>query len=104
LLVPISQIRRTGALIQMVFQAFLISSENLSFLVPAIACLDDAFLGPFFSTSTQRMTSIVATHNNDAGVCCTLNSDTVVGSAGRNLKHSGRPKFDFQKANYEYRF
>ena len=64
LLAPISQIRRTGALIQMVFQAVLISSGNLSFLnwltmVPAIACLDDAFLGPLFSSTTQRMASMV---------------------------------------------
>jgi hypothetical protein len=64
LLLPISRIRRTGGLIQIVFQAILISSGNLSFLnwltmVPAIACLDDAFLGPFFSSTTQRMASMV---------------------------------------------
>lgn len=48
--------RRTAAIIQILFQAVLITSGNLSFLnwltaVPAIACLDDAFLAPLFPES-----------------------------------------------------
>mmetsp|Transcript_2768 Transcript_2768/g.5406 ORF Transcript_2768/g.5406 Transcript_2768/m.5406 type:complete len:757 (+) Transcript_2768:339-2609(+) len=49
LLMPSRQLRQTGGLIQIMFQVILISSGNLSFLnwltiVPAIFCLDDAFL------------------------------------------------------------
>jgi len=45
--------RRAGGLIQVAFQGILILSGNLSFLnwltmVPAILCLDDAFVGPLF--------------------------------------------------------
>lgn len=54
---PVS-VRRTGGLIQLVFQSVLISSGNLGFLnwltmVPAIMCFDDAFLGRFCSPVTQ---------------------------------------------------
>lgn len=50
--------RRAGGIIQLIFQAVLIMSGNLSFLnwltmVPAILCLDDALLGPLFSNSKQ---------------------------------------------------
>jgi len=46
--------RRSAGLIQLAFQSVLIMSGNLSFLnwltmVPAIMCLDDAFVGRFFS-------------------------------------------------------
>ena len=62
LLAPICSWRRLGALIQIVFQAVLISSGNLSFLnwltaVPAIMCLDDAFLSCLFTSSWKRMAS-----------------------------------------------
>jgi hypothetical protein len=48
-----SRALRMGGLIQIGFQAILVTSGNLSFLnwltaVPAIACLDDGFLGPLF--------------------------------------------------------
>jgi hypothetical protein len=50
--------RRAGGLIQLAFQAVLISSGNLSFLnwltmVPAIMCLDDALLCGLFSPSSR---------------------------------------------------
>jgi hypothetical protein len=50
--------RRNGGIIQLVFQSVLIASGNFSFLnwltmVPAVMCLDDAFLGRFFSPATQ---------------------------------------------------
>ncbi|KAL7526688.1 hypothetical protein ACHAXR_001601, partial [Thalassiosira sp. AJA248-18] len=49
LLMPFRNMRLAGGLIQIIFQFVLISSGNLSFLnwltiVPAIFCLDDAFL------------------------------------------------------------
>jgi len=49
LLMPFQNLRIAGGLIQIMFQTILISSGNLSFLnwltiVPAIFCLDDAFL------------------------------------------------------------
>ena len=49
LLMPFRKLRLAGGLIQLQFQAILISSGNLSFLnwltmIPAIFCLDDAFL------------------------------------------------------------
>jgi len=51
-------VRRAGGIIQLVFQSFLILSGNLSFLnwltmVPAIMCLDDAFVGRLFSPLQQ---------------------------------------------------
>lgn len=51
-------LRRAGGLLQLGFQSVLIMSGNLSFLnwltmVPAIMCLDDAFLGRFVSPVTQ---------------------------------------------------
>lgn len=57
---------RFAGLIQMQFQAILISTGNLSFLnwltmVPAILCLDDACLRRFFSPSRVIEASIVAT-------------------------------------------
>lgn len=53
LLAPFASTRRLGGLIQVIFQLFLISSGNLSFLnwltaVPAIACFDDAYLRVLF--------------------------------------------------------
>ncbi len=49
LLMPYRNLRRCGGVIQIMFQMILISSGNLSFLnwltiVPALVCLDDAFL------------------------------------------------------------
>lgn len=57
--------RRAGGVIQIAFQAILISSGNLSFLnwltaVPAIMALDDAFVERLFSQST-RTAAVVAT-------------------------------------------
>jgi lipase maturation factor 1 len=54
---PVS-LRRAGGIIQLVFQSFLITSGNLSFLnwltmVPAIMCFDDALLARFFSPLKQ---------------------------------------------------
>ena len=57
LILPFRRWRLTGGLIQIIFQLTLITSGNLSFLnwltiVPAIICLDDAFLAnnlPFFA-------------------------------------------------------
>ena len=51
-------VRRAGGIIQLAFQSALIASGNLSFLnwltmVPALMCLDDAFLGRFVSPLTQ---------------------------------------------------
>jgi lipase maturation factor 1 len=53
-----ANVRRLGGLIQIVFQTVLITSGNLSFLnfltmVPAILCLDDAYLAMFFSPLSQ---------------------------------------------------
>jgi hypothetical protein len=58
--------RRAGGIIQLVFQSILISSGNLSFLnwltmVPAIACLDDAFLAKLFGPATQLSAATAAT-------------------------------------------
>jgi hypothetical protein len=59
-------IRRAGGVLQIVFQSVLITSGNLSFLnwltaVPAIMCLDDAFLGPlFFSRWTRHKAAQMA--------------------------------------------
>jgi hypothetical protein len=57
--------RRAGGLVQILFQAVLISSGNLSFLnwmtiVPAIICLDDAMLGRFFSSRTRLQAQLAA--------------------------------------------
>ena len=62
LLAPTASWRRTGGLIQMIFQAVLISSGNLSFLnwltiVPAITCLDDSVLCILFSREWRDMAS-----------------------------------------------
>jgi len=63
LLLPATPLTRNwllaGGMIQLVFQAILISSGNLSFLnwltmVPAIMCLDDAFVGPLLFSDTMR--------------------------------------------------
>ncbi|KAG7337892.1 lipase maturation factor [Nitzschia inconspicua] len=60
LLLPSISARRWGGIIQIAFQAVLVTSGNLSFLnwltaVPAIACLDDGILGPLlFSQSWQE--------------------------------------------------
>lgn len=59
-------VRRAGGIIQLAFQSALISSGNLSFLnwltmVPAIACLDDAFLARMFTASTREAASVAAT-------------------------------------------
>jgi lipase maturation factor 1 len=50
LIAPVTTARRWGGIIQIAFQTLLVTSGNLSFLnwltaVPALACLDDAFLG-----------------------------------------------------------
>ena len=60
LLVPICKWRRLGGFIQIAFQGILITSGNLSFLnwltaVPAIACLDDAFLSKLFPGKWQNI-------------------------------------------------
>jgi hypothetical protein len=62
LLLPCFPLRRLGGMIQIIFQAILISSGNLSFLnwltaVPAITCLDDAVLGRLFSLTWKEMAS-----------------------------------------------
>ncbi len=62
LLIPVTSVRRLGGLIQVIFQAVLISSGNLSFLnwltiVPAIACFDDLFLRCLFSGSWSAAAS-----------------------------------------------
>lgn len=64
LLLPFRRLRITGGVIQIIFQAVLILSGNLSFLnwltaVPAIFCLDDAVLMPLFS-STRVSTAGIA--------------------------------------------
>jgi lipase maturation factor 1 len=58
--------RRAGGLIQLTFQAVLISSGNLSFLnwltmVPAILFLDDAFLSPMFGPATRQAAMLYST-------------------------------------------
>jgi hypothetical protein len=68
LLAPFAPWRRMGAIIQMSFQAILISSGNLSFLnwltiVPAIACLDDLALSGLFPSSVRNMAAFVAYKN-----------------------------------------
>jgi hypothetical protein len=57
--------RRAGGIIQLVFQSVLITSGNLSFLnwltmVPAIICLDDAFLQKFLFTSSKHSATVAA--------------------------------------------
>lgn len=61
LILPMSSLywRRAAGLIQIAFQSILILSGNLSFLnwltaVPAIICLDDAFVGPLFFSASRR--------------------------------------------------
>jgi lipase maturation factor 1 len=63
LLIPASLMsttwRRASGLIQLTFQAILILSGNLSFLnwltmVPAILCLDDAFVSGLFGPATRQ--------------------------------------------------
>jgi lipase maturation factor 1 len=58
-------LRRAGGILQIVFQGTLIASGNLSFLnwltmVPAIMCLDDAFLGRFVSPLTRAKVQAAA--------------------------------------------
>ena len=53
LLLPFPSYLRVGGIIQLIFQIVLISAGNLSFLnwltaIPAVLCLDDAVLNPFF--------------------------------------------------------
>jgi hypothetical protein len=57
--------RRAGGLIQLIFQALLITSGNLSFLnwltmVPAILCLDDAFVSRLFGPATRQAAMLAA--------------------------------------------
>ncbi|GAB5363220.1 hypothetical protein AAMO2058_000865000 [Amorphochlora amoebiformis] len=57
MLYPNAMVRGIGGLLQIVFQAVLISSGNLSFLnwltmIPAMACFDDKFLAPIFPKYT----------------------------------------------------
>ncbi|KAI2501727.1 Lipase maturation factor [Fragilaria crotonensis] len=65
LLLPFRRLRIIGGLIQIIFQAVLILSGNLSFLnwltaVPAIFCLDDAVLMPLFSSSRVATAEIAS--------------------------------------------
>lgn len=60
--------RRLGGVMQLAFQAVLISTGNLSFLnwltmVPAIMCLDDAFVGGLFSKPFQKKAALVASNS-----------------------------------------
>ena len=65
LLVPVPSWRRAGAWIQIIFQITLISTGNLSFLnwltmVPALACLDDAYLAKWFPSLWVHKASVAA--------------------------------------------
>lgn len=73
ILFPVTSLRRLGGLIQVIFQAVLISSGNLSFLnwltiVPAITCFDDRFLGRLFSNSWQDLAAEAAYYGRSSGV------------------------------------
>ena len=69
---PVSWVRAAG-LIQLTFQSILISSGNLSFLnwltmVPAVMCLDDGFVGQWFSPSMRtRAMGAAWTYQTTAG-------------------------------------
>jgi lipase maturation factor 1 len=76
--VPVA-VRRTGGIIQLAFQSVLIASGNLSFLnwltmVPAIMCLDDAFLGRFFSPLTQSAARSAA---SSSWLCVSITREAV---------------------------
>lgn len=64
LLSPFWRVCIIGGAIQVVFQAVLIPSGNLSFLnwltaVPAILCFDDAFFSPFFSENKINSACVI---------------------------------------------
>lgn len=72
LLFPGLSWRRAGGLIQLVFQAILISSGNLSFLnwltmVPAIVCFDDSALAGLFSAKWTNIASEAAYYGRSSG-------------------------------------
>jgi hypothetical protein len=63
LLMPFRPLRVAGGMIQIVFQAVLILSGNLSFLnwltaIPVLFCLDDAVLSPLFSMNRIGLASM----------------------------------------------
>ena len=61
----LSRLGTFGGLVQLAFQSMLIASGNLSFLnvltcVPAIWCLNDAFLASVFATLTALLSGLTA--------------------------------------------